>query len=253
MNNLSRLQLILKKAQTCGSVSISELAEELQVSSMTIRRDLNKLAANGLLTLEQGGAILNSGSLFEYSIPLKEQDNAPEKIRIAEKCLDFIKEGDSIFLDGGTSVNELAKLLGNKRNILVLTNSLLAANTLSKFKQIRTIMCPGEFRETSMAYMGPLTSEFISRFQIDTLFLGIEGIDPVRGLTVPDIQDGLSKQSLINSARKVICTADSSKFHQSFLYEVAPLSRIDFIVTDNRLEEAALSQYLEKGTTIIRA
>ena len=101
---------------------------------------------------------------------LQNEINVSEKQRIAAKCMEYINEGDSVFLDAGTTPNELAALLRGKRNISVLTHSLLVANTTATMRNIKLIMCPGEFRENSMAFLGPLTDDFIQHFQIDTLF-----------------------------------------------------------------------------------
>ena len=99
MNAIERKRYILDELQRNGSVVITDLAERIQVSSMTIRRDLNAMAEDGMVTLEHGGAVLNNGSLFECSISFKSEINAAEKKRIAAKCMEYINEGDSIFLD----------------------------------------------------------------------------------------------------------------------------------------------------------
>ena len=106
MNAIERKRYILDELQRNGSVVITDLAERIQVSSMTIRRDLNAMAEDGMVTLEHGGAVLNNGSLFECSISFKSEINAAEKKRIAAKCMEYINEGDSIFLDTGTTPNE---------------------------------------------------------------------------------------------------------------------------------------------------
>ena len=251
MNSIERRQEILKRLQTNGMVSIQSLADELQVSSMTIRRDLNRFADQGLVRMESGGALLNSSTLYEHNMTIKSGIMFDEKVRIAQKCLDFIKKGDSIFLDAGTTTNELARLLSVRKNLVVMTNSLLAANSMIEMRDSKIIMCPGEFRELSMAYLGPLTASFVSQFTIDTLFLALDGIDLEKGLSVPDFLDGTTKQSLMEHARKVICVADSSKFNHAFLYRIAPLSNIDCIITDNGLDEQTLERFSAKNITII--
>lgn len=253
MNGIARKQFILKRLQNEGTVSVAEFAEELDVSTMTIRRDLNTLAENGLVTLKHGEAILNSGSLFECNMALKEESYAAEKLRIAKKCAEYITTGDSIFLDAGTTVSKIAGLLHDKRNIIVLTHSLLAANHATGLKDIRLIMCPGEFRPDSLAFMGPLTDEFVSRFKIDTLFLGVEGIDLENGISVPDVVDGVTKKNLIQNAKRVICVADSSKFNQAFFYRIAPLSQLDMIVTDDGLPTETIERYRQNNIPLILA
>ena len=111
-------------------------------------------------------------------------------------------------------------------------------------------MCPGEFRYTSMAYIGQLTDQFISNFEIDVLFLAVEGIDLEFGVSVPDIVDGYTKTNLIQKAKKTICLVDSSKFKQKFLYKISDLKDIDLIITDNHLNQDVYQQFLKANISI---
>ena len=253
MNAIERKRYILDELQRNGSVVITDLAERIQVSSMTIRLDLNAMAEDGMVTLEHGGAVLNSGSLFECSISFKNEINVSEKQRIAAKCMEYINEGDSVFLDAGTTPNELAALLRGKRNISVLTHSLLVANTTATMRNIKLIMCPGEFRENSMAFLGPLTDDFIQHFQIDTLFLSLEGIDLTDGLSVVDVQDGHTKKALVEKAKRVICMADHSKFNKSFFYKIAPITDVDLVITDDGLDAATQELFRQNNIPLVLA
>ena len=248
MNAIERKRYILNELQRNGSVVITDLAERIQVSSMTIRRDLN-----AMVTLEHGGAVLNNGSLFECNMSFKSEINATEKQRIAAKCMEYINEGDSIFLDAGTTPNEVAVLLRGKRNISVLTHSLMVANTTANMRNIKLIMCPGEFRENSMAFLGPLTDDFIQHFQIDTLFLSLEGIDLNDGLSVVDVQDGHTKKVLVEKAKRVICIADHSKFNKSFFYKIAPVADVDLVVTDTGLDAATQELFRQNNVPLVLA
>ena len=253
MNAIERKRYILDELQRNGSVVITDLAERIQVSPMTIRRDLNAMAEDGMVTLEHGGAVLNNGSLFECGISFKSEINAAEKKRIAAKCMEYINEGDSIFLDTGTTPNELAMLLRGKRNISVLTHSLLVANTAATMRNIKLIMCPGEFRENSMGFLGPLTDDFIQCFQIDTLFLSLEGIDLNDGISVVDVQDGHTKKVLVEKAKRVICMADHTKFNKSFFYKIAPITDVDLVVTDTGLDEATQELFRQNNIPLALA
>lgn len=253
MNAIERKRYILNELQRNGSVVITDLAERIQVSSMTIRRDLNAMAEDGMVTLEHGGAVLNNGSLFKCNMSFKSEINATEKQRIAAKCMEYINEGDSIFLDAGTTPNEVAVLLRGKRNISVLTHSLMVANTTANMRNIKLIMCPGEFRENSMAFLGPLTDDFIQHFQIDTLFLSLEGIDLNDGLSVVDVQDGHTKKVLVEKAKRVICIADHSKFNKSFFYKIAPVADVDLVVTDTGLDAATQELFRQNNVPLVLA
>lgn len=248
--NILRKHTIMKKLNSDGSVLISDLAKEFKVSTMTVRRDLVELEQEGFVTLEHGGAVLNGSSMFEYNMNTKLGEYQKEKERIAYKCLEYINDGDTIFLDAGTTNSEIAKLLINNRKIKIITNSLLVANILASGNDNKYIMCPGEFRETSMAYMGQFTDEFVANFKIDKLFLGVEGVGLDEGVTVPDIQDGLTKKNLSKIATKVICVADSSKFGKKWFYRILPIENVDVLVTDSNLDEKVVKKYLDRKIKI---
>lgn len=250
MNSIMRKREIMRELKKNGSVSVTELSEKLNVSSMTIRRDLIKFQEDGLVMMEHGGAVLNGGSLFEFNMFMKQSEYEEEKRRIAKKCLEYISDGDSIFLDAGTTTNEIAKLLIDRDNLLVMTNSFLAANTLVNASGIKLLMCPGIFREKSMAVMGQITDEFISDFKIDKLFLAVEGVDVNRGVSVPDVMDGATKKNLVNYSDKIICVADNSKFGLSMFYTICDLSDIDVLITDDQLDEEVINKYIQYGVNI---
>ena len=230
MNAIGRKQHIIQKLQKENYVDTNELAAELAVSAMTIRRDLNALAKSGLITVQHGGATLNSGSLFEFNMAMKNENQMTEKMRIAKKCLEYVHGGDSVYLDAVTTVSCLAPLLKGKENVLIMTHSLLAMDQLSD-TNLHVIMCPGEYRSDSLAFIGSLTDEFISQFQIDTLFLG----------------------TLVKKARQVICMADSSKFDSAYYFSIAPLQDADLIVTDSGISPAVLERYTSAGIRIVVA
>lgn len=233
-----------------GTVSINEQAEALGVSSMTVRRDLAKLAEEGMVTLVHGGASLSHGALFERTMAIKAGQNRAEKQKIARACVDFIEDGDSLFMDAGTTVSEIAKLIVGRRDIVVLTNSLLVANALSKSDSIRQIMCPGVFRQRSMSYVGQSTSEFVTRYKVDVCFLSAAGIEMCQGVSVPDEVDGATKRSVVEHAEKIVCAADNSKFGKSLFYNVCPLEAVDVLVTDDGLPENVRQRYLDKGVDL---
>lgn len=251
MRGIERKLSIIKDVQEHGQADINELAEKYGVSTMTIRRDLTKLSEEGLVTLEYGGAVLNKGAFVEYSMHMKEAEFLEEKQRIAKECASYIKEGDAVFLDAGTTVCEIAKCIANYKNITVMTHSLLVANILSG-SDLNLIMCPGQFRKKSMAYMGQFTDDFIDMFQIDKLFLGVEGVDFKQGLSVPNIEDGITKRHLIKHAKWTVCLADHSKFDQACYHKICDLKEIDQLVTDNGLQNDIKKRYENKIKLIVK-
>ena len=250
---VERRRIILEVLQQKGSADINELSERLHVSSMTVRRDLKELAGTGSISIRQGTAVLNDGALREYNMLVKHDINIEEKRRIAQKCFEYVSDGDSIFLDAGTTVKELAELICRcNESVNILTHSLLAANALRGINNSRLIMCPVEYRDMSMAFLGALADDFIQRFQIDVLFLSTEGVSISDGLSVVDVADGHAKRIMIEHAKKVVLMADSSKFEKTFFYKIAPVSSIDVIVTDTDLDDSQYEEYQLAGVEVVR-
>ena len=249
MGMIDRKVEIAQKVQQQGRVNVAELAEEYGVSTMTIRRDLARLEQEGLVTVEYGGAILKQRSMLESDMNQKQTEFQGEKRRIAKAALAFVQDGDSVFVDAGTTACEVARLLNQRKGLQIMTNSLLAASILSANNGNRLTMCPGEYRAMSMAFMGQLMDEFLAAFRFDVLFLGVEGITP-EGIYVPDERDGISKKNLIRRADTVVCVADHSKVGQTFHYRIAGLEQVNHLVTDSGMD-AAYSEQLQKQTNLI--
>lgn len=253
MNNIERRQTILGYLREKGSVNTIDLAKELNVSSMTIRRDLSRFADEGIVSLEYGGAILIDGSLHELSMNMKQDERQQEKQRIAAYCAQRVHNGDTVFLDAGTTVAEIAKLLTHHSDLTVMTHSLLVANILANASDVRLIMCPGIFRSKSMAFMGQLTDDFVSSFKIDTLFLGVEGVEVDHGTSTPDVTDGITKTALVNASSQIICAADSSKIGKITFYSICPIRDITTLVTDKNVDPAQVRALEENGLEVILA
>ncbi len=247
MGMIDRKVEIAQRVQQQGRVSVAELAQAYGVSTMTIRRDLARLEQEGLVTVEYGGAILKQRSWLEMDMHQKQEEFREEKRRIAEAALALIRDGDSVFVDAGTSACEAARLLKGKKNLNIMTNSLLAANALAGSDN-KLLMCPGEYRGLSMAFLGPIANAFLQSFRFDVLLLGVEGITD--GIYVPDETDGLTKRCLMQQADNVICLADSSKFGKRFHYRVAGLEEINHLITDDRLDKQE-AQAIQKKTDLI--
>ena len=249
MGMIDRKVEIEQKVKRLGRVSVNELAEEYGVSTMTIRRDLARLEQEGLVTVEYGGAILKQRSLVETDMNQKQEEFQEEKRRIAKAALAFVRDGDSIFVDAGTTACEVARLLNQRKGLQIMTNSLLAANVLAANSENRLTMCPGEYRALSMAFMGQMMDEFLESFRFDVLFLGVEGVQD--GIYVPNENDGTTKRKLIQQANTVVCLADHSKFGQAFHYRIAGLEQVDHLITDSGLSEEQSALYRNKTDLIL--
>ncbi|WP_196594119.1 DeoR/GlpR family DNA-binding transcription regulator [Pectinatus sottacetonis] len=251
MTSRIRRSHIIGHLEKCNTVYITELAEKFAVSSMTIRRDLEFLAKQGLVTLIRGGATLNHGAAFLYSQSFRQTKFIKEKHRIAEYCASLINEGSSIFLDCGSTTQKIAETILPMNNITVITHSLECAQTLSTAKKLKLIMAPGVYSTSMGGFLGQFTCEFIKNFHIDILFLGANGVDTEHGLSSPDYIDALTKRALINASRKVIIATDSSKLNLNFFVTVASLQEIDSIVTDKNAAPDVIDAMRSKGINIV--
>ncbi|MBP2631396.1 MAG: putative DeoR family transcriptional regulator [Firmicutes bacterium] len=250
MKTTKRRKDILEQLEKHKSVNITDLSEILDVSSMTIRRDLNLFAEQGIVTLVHGGAVLNRGAAIIHNMPFKEEILRVEKNRIASFCANLVNEGSSIFIDCGSTTKEIAETILQKKNIVVMTNSLPVSNILSTAKNIKLIMLPGVFREKNQGFFGQMTSEFVSNFKIDILFLGADGLDINQGATSPDIVDAETKRSLVKQATKVVLVIDHTKLGMSSFMTVATLKEIDTIVTDKDADSELIEELRNQGVEV---
>ncbi len=231
MNAAGRRIYILDILKEKKTVDLIDMAEKFNVSAMTIRRDFKILEEQGTITIIHGGAVLNDGLAIEQSYYVKQEQMVREKQKIGLAAAKAVNPGDAVFIDCGTTPKEVAVGLLNVKDIIIFTNSILAANILSQSSNNKLIMVPGVFRQKSMGFIGPMAIDFISRIRLDCVFLGVEGIELKLGISTPDIDDALTKKALVEVSKKRIVVADSTKIGKSTLISIAPLEQINTIVT----------------------
>lgn len=237
------------RSLSAGVRTIAELSKELDVSEATVRRDLECLEAQGVIRRVYGGAELirqrNSEPLYEEKASL----HAPEKTRIAEAAIRFLQEGDTIFLDGGSTVLEMARRLPPLKDLTVVTNSLMAAADLME-KNVRLILVGGEFRRISRTMVGPLTAKILENMNISKAFLGTIGFEVERGISTTDTNEAFTKELVAKRADKVFLLADSSKVgNSSFVYS-GNAGDIDILITDEGLASSALRDLKEQNIEV---
>lgn len=245
---MSRLRQITEAVRDAGSLGVAELASLTGASEMTIRRDLEVLASQGVLERFRGGArsLLLRGS--EPPFALRFDENAEAKRRIAAAVASLIADGESVVLDSGTTCLEVARLLHDRR-LTVMPLSLHAVNALSSSSSLTLLVPGGRPRPGELALTGPLTLASLSALRFDTAVIGCCGLSAEHGLTAFDLEDAAVKRAAISSARRVIAAVDASKLTRTALAFVAPVSSLDAVVTD-----AEGSDDLEAaGVTVVTA
>lgn len=252
-----RYQKILDLMKADGSVRVSELKKKLDVSPETIRRDLETMESQGLIRRARGGAFLNEEVLEESSyaqyIPfgLRGQSHMEDKHEIAEFALKFIKEGQSIALDSGTTAFALAKAIKNRfKSLTVITNSMAVVNELADAKGVTVIVTGGVFRPEEAAFVSDIAALIFSKLSIDTFFLTTCGISVDRGITYQRMDEILVQEKMMEASDRTIVIADSSKLGVNSLVKMCDISKIAMIITDSSAEESQIIPFQKAGIPV---
>ncbi|MEU6762595.1 DeoR/GlpR family DNA-binding transcription regulator [Streptomyces sp. NPDC046853] len=244
-----RLRQITDAVREAGRIGVAELAELTGASEMTIRRDLEALADQGVLERYRGGArsLLLRGE--EPPFALRAQEGLEAKRRIAAEVAGLIADGESVVIDSGTTCLEVARAL-EQRRLTVLPLSLHAVNALSGAPQLTLLVPGGRPRPGELALTGPLTEASLASLRFDTAVIGCCGLNAVHGLTAYDLDDAAVKRAAIASARRVIAVADAPKLSRTALAFVAPAAALHAVVTDESAAQDETDALAAAGVTV---
>jgi DeoR/GlpR family transcriptional regulator of sugar metabolism len=230
-----RQSLILQSVRNDGSARVSDLTQQLGVSDMTIRRDLEVLAKDGLVEKVHGGAVLpGSHGGHEPGFEDKLVLERPEKTSIARTAAGLVRPGTAIAIAAGTTTFALAQCLLDVPGLTIVTNSLRVANLFggNRTPDVASVVLTGGMRTASDALVGPVADLTIASLHFDTLFLGCTGLDPEVGLSTPNLAEAETNRALIKVARRVVVLADHTKWGVVSLASFAPVEKINVLVTD---------------------
>lgn len=244
MQPSERRDWVLQKIQVDGKVEIDQLSADLDVSHMTIRRDLDLLEEEGKVIRVHGGAIGTKPLITETPFLAKESKNTDQKRIIAKKALSFIKDGQTILLDSGTTTLELARLLKSKSNLTVITNDIKIAAELVDSK-LKVIITGGELQNDVGALFGPQTHHFLKNIHVDIFFLGAHAIHDETGITSPTFEKSFVKQLMMGAAERTLLLADSSKIGERAFSKVCDLKDITGFITDDDISTEAREKLAE--------
>ena len=230
-----RRQYILSLIQKHGRVLVDELSTGLDLSRITIRKDLDYLQSKALLVRTHGGALpANAGALSDPTIKEKEEVHHDEKLKIAKAAAAMVSEGQCIILDSGTTTTEIARSILSFRRLTVITNALNIAADLAR-SDFEVILLGGTLRKNSLSVVGPLAEDVLKEIHADIVFLGVDGFDFKIGLTTPNILEARVNRAMVAAAEKVVVVCDSSKFNRRSLSLIVGTSAIDHVITDGSL------------------
>jgi len=252
MNADDRHQEMLQLLGEQGTLSISELAVRYRVSDMTIRRDLNQLAAQGLLVRTRGGAAASSSGSFEPPFALRERTRTAAKAEIAAAAAREVVEGQTVLLDGGTTGLAMADALAG-RNLTVCALNVRIAERLATDSSMRVMIPGGTIRPGEFSLVGPEAEAMLSRFRFDVYLMTASGVSVDAGVTEWNSDDAAVKRAALTASRRRVLVADAGKFGAEAFVRVCPLSQVDMLVTDAGLAAADRKRVAATGTEVVVA
>ena len=250
MARKQRLNQIVSAVIDAGSIEVATLAERFAVSEATIRRDLELLEEQRLITRTHGGASTNA-AFNDFPLNYKTAQDLDEKRRIAERALRFLDGARVIGMTGGTTVTEFARLLKDREGHTVVTNALNIATNLLSSPGLRVFVAGGEARNSSQETVGPMAEAFLADYNVDVAFVGVDGVDPAAGCTNYDPVGARVNGVLQDRARLTVVLADATKIAKVALAQVCAISEVDVLITDSRAPQQVLDQIRERGCEVI--
>jgi len=246
-----RQQRLLRYIEQQQRITVNQIVEQFDVSLATARRDLEVLADQGKVQRVHGGAIAVRQAPPEPPILQRTADQTSEKVRIGQAAADLIHDGETVFLSSGTTVLEVARQLHGKRNLTVITNSVLVVNELANINNITVISLGGILRHSEMSLIGHITELALSELRADKVILGIRAIDPENGLTSGYLPETMTDRAILRIGREVIIVADHTKCGASATAFVAPITAVQTLITDNATPDDFIIAVRAQGVNVI--
>lgn len=251
-STVERRDSIIQLIQKNGKVRVDNLSEKHEVSSVTIRNDLDFLEKKGILHRTHGGALIRKNVYEDPTLEEKQKLFQSEKQRIGERAIEMINDGDSILLDSGTTAMEVAKRLSGKKNLTIMTNAINIALKLGSFENLNVMLTGGVLRKESFSLVGPEAEATISNYFFDKLFLGVDGLEIKYGLTTPNPMEAQLNRTMVDRAQQVIAIADSSKFGRHSFSYICDVDVISTIITDNKISSQFEAEFTRKNIDVIK-
>jgi DeoR family fructose operon transcriptional repressor len=248
-----RQQEIARLARRNSRVDVMTLADELNVTAETIRRDLTVLERAGVLRRVHGGAIPVERIGFEPAVAARDAVLTAEKERIAKAALAEVPEEGAIILDAGTTTARLAQVLPNDRELTVVVNSPVLATILGPRPNITVLLLGGRLRGRTLAAVDDWALRPLADLYVDVAFMGTNGCSVERGLTTPDQAEAAVKRAMIAAARRVVVLADHTKVGNDNLARFGALSEVDVLITDSALDAELATDIEDAGVRVVCA
>lgn len=251
-STVERRDSIIQILNRDGKVRVDELSEKFSVTTVTIRNDLDFLEKKGILHRTHGGALIRKNVYEDPSLEEKQKLHSEEKQKIGQKAAEMIESGDSILLDSGTTTLEISRHIDGKKNLTVMTNAMQIAMDLAGKNGVSVMLTGGTIRSESYSLVGPDAEKMISNYFFDKLFLGVDGLDILHGLTTPNPMEAQLNRIMVDRAQEVIAVTDSSKFGRHSFSYICDLNVLSTIITDKKISEEFEKELLRRNIDVIK-
>lgn len=245
-----RRQEILRRMEQAGRVSVNELSQQLEVSEVTIRADLQALAERNLIIRTHGGAI-PAGSMYELALAMRRQRQVQEKSRIGQAGAALVSDGDAIFLDSSSTALAIVQHLKTHRYLTIITNSLAIAQEMQDAAQVNVVMTGGTLQRETASLIGTDGLEMLRKYNIQKGFFGAHGLNVPEGLTDVSADEAEVKRLLVGMCRQVIAVLDATKWGRVGLASFAQLPEIDTVITDAHASTGLIEQVRSAGIEVV--
>ncbi len=248
---IERRREILARLSTDGKVIVSELARDFGVTEETIRRDLERLDREGLVSKTYGGAVSKQNTALDLPYNIREGVNVLQKQSISDRIADMVGDGARIMLDSSTTALYVLKKIKDKRNLTVITNSVKILIELADKAEWTVLSTGGVLKRGALSLTGSSAEKMIKSYHVDLAICSCKGLDMELGVTDSNENDSLIKQAMFAAAERRILALDADKFDKKSFVKVCDADQIDCIVTDREPSEKWVSFCGEKGIEII--
>ena len=253
MTKEQRHEMIMEQLIKHGSVQVADLVLMLNVSAVTVRKDLTELEKSDKLYRSHGKAVLVNPYINNRSVNEKEKFATDEKHAIGREAARLITRNDSICIASGTTVHALARNIVPIHKLTVVSASLPVSNILSAHENIDILQLGGMLRHSSLSVVGEYSARILELCSFSKLYLGVDGIDFEFGITTTEMREAMLNQKMIAAAQKTIVLADSSKFGRRGFAKIADINAVDIIITDAGVSPKIVKKLEDLGIELIIA
>jgi DeoR/GlpR family transcriptional regulator of sugar metabolism len=250
---VERQQYILEYLRNHKSIDVSFLTNELKVSDVTVRKDLEKLERDGLLIRSHGGAVINDYLSSESSFIEKEDKFTEEKKAIATEAAKLIMDGMIVAMTTGTTISHMVKMIRERKNLTIVTNAINVATDLMNVNGINLFLTGGSIRPKTFALIGDMAEKSLEGLFFEIAFVGVNGFSIDIGITTPSMEEAKIVRKVIEGASKVVVLADHSKFNKVAFNRIATIDQIDIVITDIKTPADQINKLRNLGITVIVA